>query len=174
MRLVGVVVGVCVAALAVVAGFFGAARLLFPTLPPPAKAAPAEAPRTAPPPAPPPAPPSASAPPSARVVHDDAEAVIWRFGEPDADDSSADEEPRPLLVLRHLIYEKERVSIFFGADMKPGDPPPYRGWFYWLAGDAVTHEPLKPEEVRKRLAGRDRGRPPAEVVAADAKLSGKP
>jgi hypothetical protein len=113
-------------------------------------------------------PPPAAA--SAAVIHDDADLVIWRYGKPDVDRSSADETPRPLMVIRRLTYEKEHVSFWYAPEGKVGDPPPYKRWRFLFITDSATKEPLDPGDAAKRLAGHDRGYTPDDLIDPEAKL----
>jgi len=122
-----------------------------------------------------------AAPPPEPIIHDDIDAMVWRFGAPDARACSIDEEPRPLIQVYRMTYQKEDVSVCFApantsVALRSGhsQPPPYRDWEYMAAFDAAITKQLTWPEVLKRLAGRDRGRAPAELIVPGAHLSGKP
>lgn len=59
--------------------------------------------------------------------NDDIGLFLKRFGEPDVDESSAAERPRPPIVTRMLTYRKESVRVIYRADVPFGAPPPYEG-----------------------------------------------
>jgi hypothetical protein len=74
-------------------------------------------------------PPSVSVPaPKSRFADSDFAALKAKYGQPDEDDSTAYDNPRPPLVTRWLIYNKQRLRFMFLADGKVGDPPPYSRW----------------------------------------------
>ena len=81
----------------------------------------------------------------------DADLLLSRCGTPEVDDSTAHDHPRPPIVTRWMIYKKANTEIMFApGNGKVGDPPPY----YWkLIGalDPKKKQPLKAEELIRRL-----------------------
>jgi len=71
-------------------------------------------------------------------VKDDADLLIYRCGKPDVDDSTAFDNPRPLLPTRSVEYHKERIRFVFMPEGKTsaGAPPPYH-WSLMGVQDTV-------------------------------------
>lgn len=86
--------------------------------------------------------------------HDDLSIFISKFGLPDIDKSSENEKPRPPIVTRQMIYEKEGIRAVYVPDAPIGTPPPYKSWKLMGFQDQRTNEVLKPSEVVKRLEKR--------------------
>src|ERR1700674_237373 len=106
-------------------------------------------------------PPAVSAPvPKTRFMDSDFAALKAKYGQPDEDDSTAYDNPRPPLVTRWLTYNKERLRFMFLADGKVGDPPPYSRWIFFGSIDERSKEPLKSEEVEQRFARGEAPVPP--------------
>jgi hypothetical protein len=104
-------------------------------------------------PAPSPAPTTTRARPT-----DDLSLFVARYGEPDEEESTVDDVPRPPIPSRFLIYRKERVKALYLADVWfPGQGPPCK-WKLIGFNDGTTTTPLDPEEVVRRMAKRDKGR----------------
>lgn len=82
------------------------------------------------------------------------EAIIKKYGKPDAVYSAESEQPRPPLVTKSLTYKKENVRFTFLADAPMGSPPPYRKWKLLGMQDARTNAVIKAEEVERRMAER--------------------
>jgi hypothetical protein len=55
-------------------------------------------------------------------------AIVAKYGQPDIDDSTAYDNPRPPIVTRWIEYKPSHVKIMFFPDCKFGDPPPYGEW----------------------------------------------
>ena len=92
--------------------------------------------------------------PWAAPPHDDLSLFISKFGLPDIDKSSENEKPRPPIITRQMIYEKEGVRAVYVPDAPIGTPPPYKSWKLMGFQDQRTNEVLKPSEVVKRLEKR--------------------
>jgi len=81
---------------------------------------------------------------------DDAALLLSRCGKPDADDSTAYDNPRPPIPTRWLEYRKAHVKALFIPSGATDAPPPYQ-WKSIGATDPRTRKPLSPEEAFKRL-----------------------
>ncbi len=90
------------------------------------------------------------------VPHDDLTHFISRFGEPDSIESSENEIPRPPIVTKFLVYERERVRAVYVVDAPVNSPPPYERWKLFGFQDPQTNEVLQPAEAIERLKARDR------------------
>lgn len=82
------------------------------------------------------------------------DAVIAKYGKPDAVESTEYDDPRPPFVTRMLTYRKERVRCVFLPDEPVGSPPPYKKWLFLGAQDARDNSVLKAEEVTARMKHR--------------------
>lgn len=89
------------------------------------------------------------------VPYDDVSQFVCRFGKPDIDDSTENDRPRPPIVTRKLIYEKERVRAVYVPDARISDPPPYRRWKFIGFQDPDTNVVLSAQEVVRRMQARD-------------------
>ncbi len=74
-----------------------------------------------------------------------------RYGDPDIDDSTAYDRPRPIIVTRILRYTKAKVQIAYVADAPVGAAPPYVGWKFLAFQDADTKQPISLAEATRRL-----------------------
>ncbi len=74
-----------------------------------------------------------------------------RYGDPDIDDSTAYDQPRPIIVTRILRYTKAKVQIVYVADARVGAPPPYIGWKFLAFQDTETKQPINLREATRRL-----------------------
>ena len=85
---------------------------------------------------------------------DDFDVFVEKHGQPDVDDTTANDEPRPPMVTRWIVYAKERVRATYIPDAKVGEGPPYQRWK--LAGfqDTETDAVLHPAEVAERMKER--------------------
>ena len=86
--------------------------------------------------------------------HDDLSLFVSKFGEPDRIESSENEIPRPPIVTKRLIYDKEKVRAVYVADGEVGAPPPYKKWKLLGFQDNRTNAVLQPEEAVARLEKR--------------------
>jgi len=88
---------------------------------------------------------------------DDLTHFVARYGEPDEDRTSAYDNPRPLIPSRILTYKSERVRALYVPKNAEGNP---KSWLWKLAGftDPVAEVAITPEEVVRRMAGRERQR----------------
>lgn len=77
------------------------------------------------------------------------EALISRCGMPSKDESSENENPRPIIMTRILDYRKANVRFIFFPDSAPDSPPPYR-WKLSLMSD-LKGKGLTAKDVRRRL-----------------------
>lgn len=85
------------------------------------------------------------APPS-----DDADLLLSRCGQPDVDDSTAYDNPRPPIPTRWIVYKKAGVQVMFVARGAMGSPPPYQ-WKLIGSQDRRTKQPLSVAEAVGRL-----------------------
>jgi len=88
-------------------------------------------------------------------VTNDAELLFYRCGQPDRDESSANEKPRPLIPTRWLEYKRAHLKFaYIPASVKMGDPPPYK-WDLIGVIDTSTNTAVSAERfsdiLRKRL-----------------------
>ena len=91
---------------------------------------------------------------SIQEPHDDLSLFISKFGDPDRIESSENEIPRPPIVTKRLIYDKEKVRAVYVADGEVGAPPPYNKWKLLGFQDNRTNAVLQPAEVVARLEKR--------------------
>lgn len=77
--------------------------------------------------------------------------VIADFGQPDADDSTADNRPRPPMPVLILHYKHADVKVLFLADAQMGEPPPYKGWIFLGFADGSSKQALDSAEALRRL-----------------------
>lgn len=87
-------------------------------------------------------------------ANDDLSLFISKYGQPDQIKLSEHENPRPPIVSKQLIYEKENVRVVYLADAPIGSPPPYKGWKFFGFQDQRTNAVLKADEVGRRLEKR--------------------
>jgi hypothetical protein len=92
---------------------------------------------------------------TACVPYDDLSHFKCRFGRPDVENSTEYERPRPTLITRWIVYNKERVRITYMPNPEPGELPPYRNWNFFSFQDSETNSPLSAAEVVNRLSSRD-------------------
>lgn len=76
----------------------------------------------------------------------------WEYGPPDADESTAHDEPRPPIVTRYIEYRDVDVRVVFVPNAKLGAAPPYSGWKYAGAIAISNEKSLTPHELEDRLA----------------------
>lgn len=88
--------------------------------------------------------------------HDDLTLFISRYGPPDSEQSSENEVPRPPIVTRWLIYQKENIRAVYFPDAPVGSPPPYKKWKLIGFQHHTTNEVIRPAEVVRLMAHRDR------------------
>lgn len=88
--------------------------------------------------------------------HDDLTLFTSRYGPPDSEQSSENEVPRPPIVTRWLIYQKENIRAVYVPDASVRSPPPYKKWKLFGFQNHATNEVIRPEEVVKLMAHRDR------------------
>jgi hypothetical protein len=86
------------------------------------------------------------------TIGDDAELIISRCGKPDIDDSTAYDNPRPLVPTRLLEYKEQSIRFSFipGGNTSANDPPPYH-WKILGTQDTVTDEPLDVAIAKRRM-----------------------
>jgi hypothetical protein len=86
------------------------------------------------------------------AIRDDVERIISRCGKPDVDDSTANDDPRPLVPTRLLEYKEQSIRFSFipGGNTTANDPPPYR-WKILGIQDTVTDEPLDIAIAKRRM-----------------------
>lgn len=87
---------------------------------------------------------------------DDLTHFISRYGAPDAEESSENEVPRPLIVTRRLIYKKENLRVVYVPDATVGTPPPYKKWKLFGLQNHESNAVIEPAEVLKIMMHRDR------------------
>jgi len=87
--------------------------------------------------------------------NDSIDILIRRFGQPDADESSANEQPRPPIVTRILTYNQERVRAVYHANVGFGTPLP-KSFDWRLIGftDPEKNVALSPDAAIRRLSSR--------------------
>jgi hypothetical protein len=90
--------------------------------------------------------------------HDDLSLFISRFGPPDSEYNSADENPRPLIVTRQLIYKAENVRAVYCADVPIDSPPPYDNWKLIGFQNQTTNAVISPDDMVRVMSHRDRQR----------------
>jgi hypothetical protein len=84
-----------------------------------------------------------------------AAPVLARCGTPDADDSTAYDKPRPLIVTRLLTYEAQRVRAIYVPDVANSDvPPPYDRWKLVGLTDPKSQTSISSREAATRMAVR--------------------
>lgn len=98
---------------------------------------------------------SGSVVPPSSLGRDDAELLISRCGNPDVDDSTAYDNPRPPIPTRMVTYKKAHLRFaYIPRDSQPGKPPPYRWKMLGIVDtrneSAVTAATLK-ATLTKRL-----------------------
>lgn len=87
---------------------------------------------------------------------DDLTLFISKYGPPDSEYSSENEVPRPLIVTRWLIYKKESVRAVYHPDAPVGSSPPYEKWKLFGFQNQKTNAVIKPAQVVKLMAHRER------------------
>lgn len=86
------------------------------------------------------------------LPHDDLSLFVSKYGDPDVDDSTQYDKPRPPIVTRWLIYKKEHVeALYVPSGVSIDDPPPYRKWKFIGFVDDKTKQPISPDEAVNRL-----------------------
>jgi len=94
---------------------------------------------------------------SESTATNDAELLLSRCGQPSRDDSTENDNPRPLIPTRTIEYKQKKLRIMFipGGGSKVGDPPPYH-WKLIGITDMTSADPSKarvvtPKEVAARM-----------------------
>jgi hypothetical protein len=64
----------------------------------------------------------------AKSAHDDLGLFIESYGAPDEQDSTENDNPRPPIVTKWIVYRAEHVRATYVPDGRFGDPPPYDRW----------------------------------------------
>ncbi len=90
-------------------------------------------------------------PPTEATSQDDLTRFVHKHGQPDTDDSTQYDTPRPPIVTRWLIYKKAQVRVWFVPDAKVGIPPPYKAWKFSTFQDESTQKGISADEVERRL-----------------------
>jgi hypothetical protein len=86
---------------------------------------------------------------------DDLDVFKARYGQPDVEDSTENESPRPPIVTRWIIYKKEHVrATYVPGNGHVGDPPPYT-WKLIGFQDPRDNSVIRPAEVVNRMKARD-------------------
>jgi hypothetical protein len=90
----------------------------------------------------------------AGVPGDDASILLTRCGPADSQNSTAYDDPRPLVPNLKIAYTKAKVQAVFlpGTDVSEGDAPPYHWKLLGFADAADEHNVLTKEEARRRLS----------------------
>lgn len=91
-----------------------------------------------------------------QFANDDLTVFTSRFGPPDQIKSSENEEPRPPIITKQLIYKKEHVRATYIPDAPVGSSPPFNSWKLMGFQDSRTNKVLEPDEVIDRLRGRQK------------------
>jgi len=98
---------------------------------------------------------TADAPSKAPPPHDDLSLFEAKYGQPDIDDSTQYDDPRPPMVTRWVIYKAEHVQATYLADAPVGSPPPYENWKLVGFQDSQNkNKILDPAQVARKLARR--------------------
>jgi hypothetical protein len=87
----------------------------------------------------------------------DLDDLIASCGDPDTDESSENEKPRPLIVTRILTFTKERVRVAYVPDVPRADvPPPYSEWNLVLVMDPTLQAKaaITAETAARRMSAR--------------------
>jgi hypothetical protein len=92
------------------------------------------------------------------IAHDDLSLFVSRFGPPDSEYNSADENPRPPIVTRQLIYKAENLRAVYRADVPIGSPPPYDNWKLIGFQNQTTNAVISPDDLVRLMSHRDRKR----------------
>lgn len=88
------------------------------------------------------------------TISNDPSVVISTYGPAQRDESSASDDPRPLIPVRILEYHPERIRLAFAPDVLVGSAPPFEKWV--LAGciDLGSNTEISAAEAAQRLSGR--------------------
>jgi hypothetical protein len=81
---------------------------------------------------------------------DQVQVVLARYGQPDLDDTTAYDQPRPPVVTRWFDYRKAGVRAHFVARESMDGPPPYT-WALFGFMDIASKAPIPFEEGDRRL-----------------------
>jgi hypothetical protein len=76
---------------------------------------------------------------------------LGKYRGPDTDDSTQWDSPRPPIVMRWLIWSRERVRAWYVADATLRSPPPYTQWKIVSFVDEDSKKPISVEEVKRRF-----------------------
>lgn len=88
--------------------------------------------------------------------HDDLTHFIARFGHPDREISTEYDNPRPPIVTRFLIYEKENLRVVYRADIPVGSVSPIKNWKFVGFQNEMTDNVITPSEAIRMMSHRDR------------------
>jgi hypothetical protein len=81
-----------------------------------------------------------------------ASEFIQKYGRPDSDDNTADDDPRPLMVSRIMVYQAADVRVICVPDAPRGDtPPPYNDWKIMGFVDTKTETAISREAAIARI-----------------------
>lgn len=86
---------------------------------------------------------------------DDAELLISRCGQPDQDESTQYDSPRPLFPTRFITYESAHLTFAYvpGHGARGDDPPPY-SWKLVGITDSRTNSVVESRKLRQVLSQR--------------------
>jgi HEAT repeats len=96
------------------------------------------------------------------ILKSTAKEILAAYGQAEKDDNTDLDVPRPFIVTRIIDYQPERVRFIF-VPAGRGDARPTVDWVLSIQADAVTGDPLTPDEVESRLKSR-RNRPAEKLV----------
>ena len=82
---------------------------------------------------------------------DDYGNLLAKFWKPDFVDSTENDRPRPLLVVKWAKYNRANVKAVFVPAGPAGSPPPYKGWSLVGYVDMATDTKLDPSDAEARL-----------------------
>lgn len=90
------------------------------------------------------------------TIPNDPSVVISIYGPAQRDESSASDDPKPLIPVRILEYHPEMIRLAFAPDALVGSAPPFEKWV--LAGciDLAAGAEISAQEAAVRLGGRER------------------
>jgi len=87
--------------------------------------------------------------------NDSIDTLIRRFGQPDADESTANDRPRPPIVTGILTYNEQRVRAVYHANVEIGAPLPKSiDWRLIGFTDPEKNVGLPPDAAIRRLGTR--------------------
>ena len=86
-------------------------------------------------------------------VHDDADLLVYRCGQPDRVLDTSEDDPRPLIPSRILTYRKAHLKIAYVPSDPADQPPPYHWKLMGLIDTRANHA-IEASELRSTLEKR--------------------